>query len=152
MPDLQLTNSTETVLVDDSMYKELSKTRWRLNFYGAVVGNRVFLSRVITKAPVGLVVDHINRNKLDNRMTNLRICTQQQNTFNQTKHKRGSSKFKGVNFHEGTGKWRARINPNRKGIHLGLFEKEQEAADAYDKAATKHYGDFALLNKEVCHR
>ena len=149
MAKLSLTNSDEEIIVDYDMVNELSKTRWHLSHNGSVVGNRVFLARVIMGSPDGLVVDHINRDKLDNRKSNLRICTLTQNTYNQEKHAEGSSIFKGVHFDKGTRKWRARISPNRKSVHLGLFKTEEEAAKAYDNAAKEFFGEYACLNGGV---
>ena len=58
------------------------------------------------------------------------------------------SKFKGLDLLP-NGKWRARINIAGKSIHLGVTITEKEAANLYDKAAIKHYGEFALTNKKM---
>lgn len=91
-------------------------------------------------------IDHKNRSSLDNRRSNLRVATDAQNSANQSKRKtRCSSKYKGVCLHA-HGKWMARIKVNYIGYHLGYFEKEEDAARTYDKAAKKHFGKFANLN------
>ena len=88
-------------------------------------------------------IDHINRNTRDNSIVNLRECTQQQNTYN-TIGKNKTSKYKGVHRHGN--KWRAKITVQGKQIILGSFEKEIDAANAYNKQAELIHGEFAVLN------
>ena len=90
-----------------------------------------------------LVVDHINGDPLDNRKSNLRICTQHNNLFNQ---KRGNKfGYKGVvKFF--SGKYQAMIWDGKKNNHLGMFESKEDAARAYDKAAKELHGEYAYLN------
>ncbi len=88
-------------------------------------------------------LDHINLDKLDNRMTNLRIATPAQNNANQPLTIRNSSGFKGATWHKRCQKWQAAIKVSGKNIHLGLFESAEAAHDAYIKAAKEHYGEFA---------
>lgn len=95
--------------------------------------------------PPNLVVDHINRNGLDNRRANLRLVTIAQNNMNRRPWSR-SSKFKGVSFHKNQNRFIARITVNGKRLHLGSFINESAAAKAYDKAALEHFGQFAYLN------
>ena len=84
---------------------------------------------------------------MDNRRVNLRAATRAQNVRNRKKYtKSGSSKYKGVSWKKDNGKWSARIGLNNKSIFLGNFEKELDAAKAYDKAAKKYHGEFACLN------
>ena len=71
-------------------------------------------------------IDHINGIRDDNRIENLRVVTNQQNHFN-------NHVCKGYNFHKKTGKWRARIKLNGEEHHLGLFENEEDARNAYIK-------------------
>lgn len=92
-------------------------------------------------------VDHINHNPLDNRRCNLRTCTTQQNQRYSKKRKNTISKYKGVCLHKRDKKWGAYIKINTKQIHLGCFDDEKEAALAYNEAAIKCFGEFALLNK-----
>ena len=82
--------------------------------------------------PCGLneVVDHINNDKLNNRVDNLQLTT---NRHNLSKDRKGTSKYTGVNWEKNANKWRARILIKGKQIHLGLFENELDAHSAYQK-------------------
>ena len=93
-------------------------------------------------------VDHINGNRLDNRASNLRVCTHSQNQRNQTDRRTyTSSIYKGVSWHKGTQKWASNINVDGKMEYLGIFEDERDAAIAYNNAATLHFKEFASLNE-----
>jgi hypothetical protein len=102
--------------------------------------------REIMDPPPGMVVDHANRDKLDNRRANLRVCTQSQNLYNSAKSPGGSSRYKGVSIVGRTGRWLAQIRIAGKQTHLGRFTNEADAAHAYDDAAKATFGEFALLN------
>jgi hypothetical protein len=98
----------------------------------------------------GFVVDHINGDPLDNRKSNLRVCTQAENLRNRRKRaKPTSSKFKGVSRHTISRQkpWLAKIKSDGKTIYLGTFETEEQAAEAYDRAALERFGTFAHLNR-----
>ncbi len=109
-------------------------------------GKSVPLHRLIMNAPKGMLVDHKNRNTLDNRKKNLRLCTRAQNMWNR-KATNATSKYKGVTYFKRVGKWIAMITANKNKIYLGIFFKEEDAARAYNKAAKKLHGKFARLNK-----
>jgi len=79
-----------------------------------------------------LVIDHINFNKLDNRLDNLQIITNRENTSK--KNKISSSKYLGVHWDKKNEKWRSIISLNGNKKHLGYFTKEIEAYNAYKKA------------------
>lgn len=110
------------------------------------------LHRVIMGNPEGFFVDHINRNTLDNRKSNLRLATRSQNMANRIS-RTGSSKYKGVHWRPNISKWRAQIRMGEKGdkqLMLGYFDTEEEAALAYNAAALEKWGEYAFLN-EVNH-
>lgn len=86
-------------------------------------------------------VDHINCDPLDNRKANLRLCTRQQNTWN----RRPKSGLKGVSKKKN--RFIARIMVGGRVLRLGSFLTAHEAAHAYDAAATKHFGEYAWLNR-----
>lgn len=106
----------------------------------------VRLHRLIMNAKPDEHIDHINGNTLDNRKSNLRVVTPQENQANSRKKSAASSKFKGVAWSKPCNKWRAYININRHQIHLGTFETELEAAMAYDKKAKELFGEYAYIN------
>ena len=84
---------------------------------------------------------------LDNRRSNLRLCTRAQNQANKLKKPGCSSTFKGVSWNKAAKKWQASIRVSQKLIALGLFNDEVLAARSYNVAAVEHFGEFALLNE-----
>jgi hypothetical protein len=101
------------------------------------------MHRVVTQAVQGQEVDHINGDRLDNRRENLRIVTRSQNAMNR---KWNGSKPKGVsrNYNPRSLKpFTARIQFNGKPIFLGNFSTVEEAAQAYNEAAAKYFGEYA---------
>ena len=95
----------------------------------------------------GLLIDHIDRDKLNNHVSNLRIATPNQNQHNKTKYKNNAtSSYKGVSWASAQNKWRSCIHVDKKQIALGYFDVEQEAAHAYNNAAKQLHGSFAFLN------
>lgn len=95
--------------------------------------------------PKGLEVDHINRNRLDNRRENLRLATHSENQVNMDK-KIGKSGFRGVRQMPGRTKWRAEITIGGKREFIGSYGTAKEAAIARDERAKKLFGGFAYLN------
>jgi hypothetical protein len=92
------------------------------------------------------LVDHRNRNGLDNQRHNLRVATHTQNRVNSGPRSDNRSGFKGVSFCKARNKWQAGLNSKRKYKFLGYFVSPEEAARAYDAAAKSLWGEFAFLN------
>lgn len=133
--------------VDNEDFDRFKDINWHVSTRNYVYNKKVgLIHRLILNPPDNTSVDHINNNPLDNRKQNLRICTQHQNTMNQSPQKGSSSKYKGVYRVTERRKWKAQIVCD--GVHnsLGSFKTEQEAAKAYDKKALELFGEFAYLN------
>ncbi|MCG3797047.1 HNH endonuclease [Bacillus toyonensis] len=105
----------------------------------------VLMHRFIMGQPSGLVVDHIDGNRLNNQRSNLRVCTQSQNSKNQGSSI-GTSKYKGVHWDKEKNKWLAQIMIQRKNVFIGRYLTEEEAAYAYNQKAMELHGEFARLN------
>jgi hypothetical protein len=88
-------------------------------------------------------LDHINCDRSDNRITNLRPATYQENSCNKKKKTKTTSKYKGVSWYWRHQKWQAQIRHKGKSIYLGYYHSEEEAHAAYCKAAAELHGDFA---------
>lgn len=130
----------------DASNSDLATKKWNLSARGyPTTGRGTYLHHlVIGKPPTGMVVDHINRNRLDNRKKNLRFATYHENTRNISRQRNNTSGYRGV--HRNAGKWVADIKVNYKKIHVGSYDDILEAAKAYNDAAVKYFGDFAVLN------
>lgn len=103
------------------------------------------LHNFLMTPPKGLFVDHINRNGLDNRRSNLRIVSHADNVHNQGLFKNNTSGFKGV-YKKGV-KWVAQIRNKDKYYYLGIFVNKKEAALAFNEKAKMLFGACAFLNK-----
>jgi len=112
--------------------------------------NNAKVHRVVCRTFIGLSdnqeVDHIDRNRKNNRASNLRPCTSTQNHTNTLKQSNNKSGYKGVCWDKKRGKWLSQIAFQKKHFHLGRYDRIEDAARAYDSAATKYFGEFARLN------
>ena len=104
------------------------------------------MHRLIMDAPKGMDIDHINGNPLDNRKSNLRICTRAENMRNRGAQKNNTSGYKGVGWCKHRKKWHAQIKHNGKQIYIGRYKDKEEAARAYDAKAKELHGEYAHLN------
>ena len=116
-------------------------------------GKKAFIHRIIAEAFLpnwdsSMDVDHIDGNRANNRLENLRVITHAQNARSYCTKKAGClSKYRGVTFVKKGGKWKAAIAPDGKMHHLGRFDSEIEAARAYDAAAESIGFDIQALNR-----
>lgn len=97
------------------------------------------------RSPSGQI-DHINGDKSDNRIANLREATGSQNLRNRGKPKNNTSGFKGVSWNSGRRAWLATIHRKGSNKNLGYFATREAASDAYNRAALKYHGEFARLD------
>lgn len=140
----------ELAAVSEEWFDYLNQFSWHLNQHGYAYRydytdwrkkKKVFMSREIMSAVKGQIVDHIDRNRLNNFLSNLRFVTVSESTKNKGKHKsNATSKYKGV--YEGNGGWMVDVDNQ----YRGTFRTEIEAAQASDYYARKFHQDFAVLN------
>lgn len=156
---IYLRKSLQFAMVDDDDFDFLQKFKWYLSPQGYAHRHKtkkmkdgiesavLLMHRLIVNAPDGSDVDHVNRETLDNRKLNLRVCSRSQNSMNRPKQPGVfSSQFKGVSLDKARNKWQAHIHFNKKHIAIGRFENELDAARAYDQLAKTCFGEFATLN------
>lgn len=99
--------------------------------------------RFIMNCPDGMVVDHINHNKTDNRKTNLRICTSSENNKNIKIRTNNKSGYPGVSTNKSGKKWVARIGCDNQDFYLGTFDNKEDAIKAKKEAEEKLFGEYA---------
>lgn len=107
------------------------------------------LARLLMRAPAGTDVDHISGDKLDNRKSNLRVCTRSENLRNSSHHSDSQSPYKGCCYcksKRSPKKWVAHIWFNDRLHNLGYFHTPEEAARAYNAKAVEIFGRFARIN------
>ena len=142
------TRRKERGIIDKDDYQECKNIKWGIS------GKRC---QYIRNSKYGnlehhvwgkkVLLDHINRNKLDCRKLNLREATPQQNSFNRSMISRNTSGITGVRWSQRLQKWRAQISVNGKNKHLGLFPDINNAKEAYNKAVIKYRGQFGRINQ-----
>lgn len=142
----------KVAIVDDEDFDCLIKYKWRIiNGYAVTyipspIKQTILMHRIILKPNDDEEVDHINRNRLDNRKENLRIATRSQNLCNRKKINKeiSHSKYKGVTINKGN--FQARVVVNKKKYFDRCFTDEIAAANAYNYYAVIHQGEFAVIN------
>lgn len=142
------------IVIDKVFLPMISKYHWNFNGEYAITkidGKTSYMHRLIVGTPKGYETDHINRNTLDNRISNLRIVQTRSNSINRPAPKHNKSGYKGVSLawvrqRDSGKKWVAGIMVNRKRLFLGYFDDIKEAALVYNNAAIKYFGKYAYLN------
>lgn len=143
-------------LVDDEDYERVNQYNWSVsidkkNIYALrkirIPNNKfktIKLHHFILGKKQGFIIDHEDRNGLNNQKSNLRHCT---NTDNQKNRRAsGSSKYLGVSWNKNENIWTSKIRIKGKNKYLGSFKNELDAANAYNESAKIHHGKFANLN------
>ena len=147
-------NAKDGYAVVDRYFSHLDRHNWHMNDSGYAITsiNKKHVRMhhlIIGRPPKGMVADHINRVRLDNRKDNLRFVTRQQNSANSSPT-RATSIYKGVYYSHtrdsGEDMYAARISDNGISRQLGVFSSQKQAARAYDKAAKLAFGEYAYLN------
>lgn len=154
MIEIPLTQGRVALVDDADAMSLLARRPWRAIHKGgkwyAARGQSpvIYMHREILPVGLGLTVDHINGDGLDNQRLNLRPATQQQQTWNRApaRHKR----FKGVHWQRdhqrrGGGRWVCTITPEGRPI-VRCAKTEEHAARLYNALAREHFGEFAWLN------
>lgn len=146
-------------IIDDDKEELINKYRWTVkedsnNSYAKCYDKKrcIAMHRLILGiTDSSIQVDHINHDGLDNRIENLRICSANENQFNQSKQKR--KEFKGVYLKYITRtkkiRWGSQIKYRGTKYYLGTYDTELDAAKAYDKKAEELFGEFACTNKSM---
>lgn len=159
LPVLIPVSGNNYALVDPEDVEKVSSMSWHMVGRYAANGS-IYMHRVVMGLSSGdSHVDHKNGNGLDNRKSNLRLATYQQNTASSIRVKQQgralhgkptrttSSRFRGVSYRTDRKRWTAYIGTAKDRTCLGCFEFEEQAARAYNEAALVKYGEFARLNE-----
>ena len=138
-------------IIDIKDMEKCKNIKWSFNGNGYVwSSSKLYLHNFVLNRKTNMteLTDHRDHDKLNNCKNNLRPCNKSQNAANIIKKNMDSfSIFKGVHWRKERKRWVAKIMKNYKGIYLGSFKKEVDAALAYNEGAKKIFGEFASLNK-----
>jgi len=145
-------NEKARTIIDAEDVEKVKKYKWRLacGYVRTILDRKsIGIQHLImgAKPDKKKIIDHKDRNPLNNQKANLRFCTHADNRRNGARKSDNTSGFKGVYLSKATRMWIAQIAINRKCYHLGTFKNKIKAAIAYNEAAIKHYGEFANVNK-----
>lgn len=156
MKKIKLTQNKYTI-VDDADFAMLNQYKWYFHKAGYALRTchkprngkkqetfKVYMHHAVIGKYIGMDIDHIDGNALNNQRSNLRVCSHLENVMNRKKvDKTATSIFKGVYWNKKENRWYARVAQK----WVGSFKKEIDAAKAYNQKALEFFGDFALLNK-----
>lgn len=138
----------EGYVVVDKEYAYLANENWYAHKAGYASRGRddMLMHRLIMDTPFDMVTDHIDGNGLNNRVSNLRVCTNVENVRNAKLASHNRTGYKGVSYEKRSHRYVARIW-HFGHIQLGTFDTKEQAALAYNEAAIKYFGEYARLNK-----
>ena len=146
----------EKILIDKEDATDYVGVKLYISTHGYVMvsryasGSRNYLHRELLSATEGQVVDHINGNKKDARKDNLRLCSQQENSYNARFRTNNTSGVRGVYYDKARGLWSAQITSKKKTKSLGRFARFEDAVKARVDAEAVYHKDFSAL-KGVLH-
>lgn len=159
MKEIQLSKGKGVTLVDDDDFEPLShwswylcsagyarRTTWYRDEHGVQKPSYHHMHHCLFRPVFGFQIDHINGDRLDNRRSNLRMVTPQQQTWNRKIFSTNTTGFRGVKAIKGTSKFGASIHGNGIKVWLGTFNTAIEAHEAYVAASIKYYGDFRRID------
>lgn len=137
-------NKGDFALIDSEDWDKIKDYYWSLK-HGYFCNKQLNtgLHRFLMSPNKDEEVDHINRNKIDNRKSNLRIVSRSQNCKNRSRQHDNKSGYTVVCFDDTTNKWRARITVDNKVIYLGYYKKLEDAVKIRREAEIKYFGEFA---------
>lgn len=141
MSVIQLRNSPKLALVDDDAPDEVFSSKWYLNHAGYAErsrrrGRHGLLHRLVMNAPIGMFVDHRDRDPMNNCRSNLRVVTPAESSLNKGR-RAGTSTFRGVSWNPKSRKWCVYLNQK----YIGLFADELVAAEVWIAVAAPVYGE-----------
>lgn len=137
------------ILVSDDDWHDLKKIRWYICSHTGYAFNNDFqtMHALLMPCEKGMVVNHVNGNRLDNRRENLEVATASENAHMRRFKKEGAhSRYFGVTWQKQIKRWGAQIKKDHKKYYLGVYKVEEDAARAYNAKAVELYGDRANLN------
>ena len=153
MKEIQLTQN-KVAIVDDDDFERISQYNYYFN--GKYPCRNKLISKdkyktwyihwdVIGKPEIPFQIDHRDGNRLNNSKTNLRMCSNEQNSYNRHILPRNKSGYRGVSWVKNARKWRSQIYFKRKQIYLGLFSSKEDAIMVYNDAAKKYHKEFTSV-------
>ena len=144
------TNDGTKFIFDICDANVVNRQGWHLSRRGYVAGKEKRrerpLHKMLLQVDSGFDIDHINRDKLDNRRSNLRVCSHHSNCLNQSKRSTNTSGYMGVSFSKNMKKFESYIHHNGVKKSLGFFTSPEEAAICRDVAAKRIFGKYCYLN------
>lgn len=150
------TSKGEEFYFDLEDYDLIKDYCWHKNNKGYIASTNsetrktVLFHRIVMDCPDGLMPDHIHgrETRYDNRKSNLRIATKQQNGMNSALYENNTSGVSGVKWHRRDNVWESCITVNYKRIYLGRYNKFEDAVKARKEAEEKYFGEFSYDNSQ----
>lgn len=146
---VKLSNTDKKMVTDLDIWNHAKEYCWSLSARGYATAKIPQLGKTVTfhifafpECPEGMVRDHINGNKLDNRRSNIRFILPQENAKNRSKGKNNASGQVGVSWRKNEKKWMAKITVDGKELSLGYFLSKEDAIAARKQAEIKYFGEY----------